>query len=351
MNDKTSEHCWQAILDRDPRADGHFVYAVRTTGIYCRPTCHSRRPLRKNVQFFATGILAEQRGYRPCRKCRPQSEETKLSGPVERVCRLIRDSLQTPTLPDLAAAVGLSGAQLRRAFQQELGVTPKEFGAACRSQKLRQQLAAGADVTSAAYTAGFNAISRCYETSDRSLGMSPDRYRRGGAGLTIRYVLTECRYGRVLVGATDRGVCSIEFGKTDRQLMAAFRARFSAANLLPATEEVRQLVNHVVVCLDEPGRRFDVPLDIQGTAFQHRVWQALSEIPPGETASYGEIAARLGSPRAARAVGNACAANRLAVAIPCHRAVHADGSAQSYRWGAGLKQQLLKAEVAACADS
>jgi AraC family transcriptional regulator of adaptative response/methylated-DNA-[protein]-cysteine methyltransferase len=338
---------WQAVLDRDRRFDGTFVFAVRTTGVYCRPTCPARRPRRANVSFFPRPDEAEDAGFRSCRRCRPKEADRGTPDRVERVCRHI-ESLLKAGLPVrvtvLAAAVGLSPHHLLRSFKHALGMTPRQYADVRRIAALKTHLKEGMPVTDATYEAGYGSSSRLYERSDSHLGMTPATYSRGGRGATIGYTVVSCPLGRMLVAATERGVSAVYFGDSDRPLESALRQEYPEAKI--ETDEgarsawVRNLVARV-----SGAEAPDVPLDIQATAFQWRVFQALREIPPGQTRTYGEIARSIGSPRAARAVGRACATNRVAVAIPCHRAIGSTGALTGYRWGVKRKQALLAAEA------
>ncbi len=342
----TPEEKWQAVLSRDPTADGHFIYAVLSTGIYCRPTCSSRRPLRKNVEFYANPAAAEVANFRVCQKCGPQgvSAAEKEARLIARVCQQIQSSDVSPSLNELAKAVALSPSHLHRRFKLNMGVTPKQYAIALRSNRLREGLAKADSVTSAIYGAGFNSHARFYASSSKMLGMTPTEYRRLGRGAKIHFAVGLCSLGSVLVAASERGVCAITLGDDPEELLCDLQQRFAQAEILPGEEQFNRWVSRVVGFIDAPGTKLDLPLDVQGTVFQKRVWQALTEIPVGSTASYSEIAERLGDPRASRAVAGACAANPLAVAIPCHRVVRVDGSLSGYRWGIERKRTLLESE-------
>lgn len=340
---------WAAVIGRDSGADGQFVYAVRTTGIYCRPGCPSRHPKPENVAFYPTAQAAAAAGFRPCQRCRPES-----ASPAERqqslisdLCRYIEQAEQLPTLAQLAARAGLSPHHLHRLFKAGTGLTPHAYASAVRAARLRQQLSAADSVTSAIFAAGYNASSRCYAEADARLGMTPSTYRAGGARQEIRYASGPCALGQVLIARSGRGLCAILLGDAPAALAGELAARFPAAKLLTDTGELAQQLAAVVRFVDAPQSGLDLPLDIRGTAFQQRVWQALCTIPPGQTVSYSELAARLGMPKAVRAVAGACAANALAVAIPCHRAVRSDGTLAGYRWGVERKQALLAREAEA----
>ncbi len=335
---------WQAVERRDLRADGKFYYAVRTTGVYCRASCASRRPNRANVSFFASPGEAERAGYRPCKRCKPKSAANGTPGreAVLRACRLIDDATDPPPLEVLAAAVGLSPFYFHRLFKAVTGVTPKEYAATRRVRRLQDGLDGGETVTRAIYGAGFGSGSRCYDGSP--LGMTPSAYKKGAAGLTVRFAVAKSYLGQVLVAATDRGICAIEFGENAEELRGRLAARFPQAELARDADFAGR-VEHVLTFLDIPRHGLDLPLDVQGTAFQRRVWRALQGIPPGSTASYAEVARWVGRPSAARAVARACASNPVAVAIPCHRVVGAGGQLGGYRWGVERKRLLLNREA------
>ena len=337
---------WQAVLVRDLAADGAFVYAVATTGVYCRPTCPSRRPSPDNVEFFATSMAAEGAGYRPCLRCRPagKSPAVEQREIVERVCRYIESSEQKPTLRELALQVGVSQVHLHRLFKESTGLTPHAYAAADRTKRVRHELRHTGSVSEAIYAAGYGSAGRFYEESDGLLGMTPGSYRSGGTGTKILFAVGECSLGSVLVAASERGVCAITLGNDPEELLRELQEEFPAADLEGGDEEFERLVSQVVGLVEKPGANLDLPLDIHGTAFQQKVWQALKSIPAGETLSYGDLAQLIGSPKAVRAVAGACAANRLAVAIPCHRVVRTDGSLSGYRWGVDRKRELLRRE-------
>lgn len=337
---------WRAVVDRDAQAAESFVYAVRTTGVYCRPGCASRRPRRDNVLFFDTPEEAEAAGYRPCRRCRPNGrEEEGHAALVRRACRRLENEEETPVLADLAAEAGLSPWHFQRLFKRLVGVTPRQYAAARRMERFRAGLRQAETVTAAAYDAGFGSSGRAYEAAARGLGMAPGDYRRGGAGLRIRYATARCSLGWLVVAASERGVCAIGFVDSPAEAPASLRQAFPRAALEAAEDDFRHQVARVVAWVDAPAPgALDLPLDIRGTAFQQRVWQCLQAIPPGETATYEEVADRLGQPRSARAVARACAANPLAVAVPCHRVVRKDGGLGGYRWGLARKRALLRRE-------
>jgi AraC family transcriptional regulator of adaptative response/methylated-DNA-[protein]-cysteine methyltransferase len=344
----TDDARWDAVRRRDAKADGHFVYAVRTTGIYGHPSSSARRPKRENVEFFASEALAEAAGYRPSR--RPQGNQTHAAAEraqlVAQACRLIETAETTPNLDQLAAQAGKSPFHFHRIFKAETGLTPKAYGTAYRAHKLREELAASTgSVTDAIYGAGFNSNSRFYETSQQVLGMRAKDYRAGGLGAVIRFAVGESTVGAILVAQSQRGICAILLGDDPDQLVRDLQDQFPKAELIGGDGAFEQLVAQVVGFIEAPGIGLNLPLDLRGTAFQQRVWQALREIPVGETASYSEIAARIGAPKAVRAVAQACAANHIAVAIPCHRVVRRNGDLSGYRWGVERKKKLLDRET------
>ena len=344
--------CWQAVQARDRRFNGRFWFSVRSTGVYCLPSCAARPPLRRNVAFHASPDAAEAAGFRACKRCHPRDwqAEAGLSGPVARACALFddADADSPPSLAAVARRVGLSPGALGKRFAAELGVSPRDWLAARKRERFRRALRDGESVAGALYGAGYGSTSRVYETSDRALGMTPATYARGGAGARIAFTTVASDYGRVLVATTPRGIAAVFLGDDDRALEAALRADLPAAEiarddaaLAPRVRAVlARLYGRKPTALDAP----DVPLDIVGTAFQWKVWKELTRIPPGETRTYGEIARRIGAPGAARAVGRACATNRAAGVIPCHRAIGADGALTGYRWGVPRKERLLADE-------
>jgi AraC family transcriptional regulator of adaptative response/methylated-DNA-[protein]-cysteine methyltransferase len=342
------EERWQAVKRRDSALDGKFVFAVRTTGIYCRPSCASRPAKRENVSFFPTGAEAEKAGYRACKRCRPH----QLGAPdpqiqaVKRACERIETAEEAPKLAELAASAGLSPYHFHRVFKAITGVTPKAYAAETRARRAAVKLRTAETVTEAIYDAGFNSSSRFYENTDARLGMTPGAVRRGGAGVVIRFAVGEASLGAVLVAATDKGVCTITLGDDPDVLVRDLQDRFPHAEFKGGDAEFERMVAEVVGLVEAPGQRLDLPLDIRGTAFQQKVWAALQAIPPGKTATYAEIARAIGQPTAVRAVAQACGANPLAVAIPCHRVVRADGDLSGYRWGVERKRKLIDREAA-----
>jgi AraC family transcriptional regulator of adaptative response/methylated-DNA-[protein]-cysteine methyltransferase len=344
----TDDERWDAVVRRDPSADGVFYYSVRTTGVYCRPSCAARLARRENVRFHRACEDAEQAGFRPCKRCRPNAPALaeQRTAAVAKACRLIEASDESLNLEALADAVGMSRFHFHRVFKSVTGLTPKAYAAADRAQKIRSQLAQRGTVTEAIYGAGFNSNGRFYATSAQVLGMSPTRFRSGGEGEAIRFAVGECSLGSILVAATEKGVCAILLDDDPEALVCDLQDRFPRAELIGGDERFEELVAKVVGLVDAPALGLDLPLDVRGTAFQQRVWQALREIPAGSTVSYAEIAARIGSPKAVRAVAQACASNAIAVAIPCHRVVRNDGALSGYRWGVERKRILLEREVA-----
>lgn len=346
--DRIDETRWAQVTARDATADGRFVYAVRTTGVYCRPSCRSRLALRKNVAFYADAIEAEAAGFRPCLRCRPREETAQLaaSALIARACQFLGEAETVPTLAALGRHVGLSPHHLHRLFKAATGITPKAYFNAERAKRLRDGIVSGESVTSAIYGAGYGSSSRFYETSNQRLGMPATTYRQGAAGITIRFAIGECSLGAILVAATTRGVAAVEFADRPEDLLARLHERFPGADLVAGDDEFDRLVATVIGLVEEPADAVALPIDVRGTAFQERVWQALRDIPAGSTATYADIATRIGAPRATRAVANACGANKVAVVIPCHRIVRTDGSAGGYRWGIARKETLLAREAA-----
>jgi len=342
--DLDAERCWRAVAERDRRFDGRFVYAVETTTVYCRPSCPSRRPLRRNVRFLPTPEAAERKGYRACRRCHPRSPLAPSAALVERVQALLAaEAEHPPTLAELGRKLSLSPGYLQRLFKRHTGLSPKGYLDARRLHRLKRSLRQEDGVSAAIYAAGYGAPSRAYEKTP-SLGMTPSAYRSGGAGQRIGYAIAESRLGRTLVASTDRGVCRVAFGTSDRALLDGLRAEFPAAELVRAEGPSERWVQDVVRSVDAPGDALSVPLDIEGTAFQLKVWKALREIPSGRTASYAQVAKAIRAPRAVRAVAQACARNPVAVLVPCHRVVRSDGGLGGYRWGVERKERLLAAE-------
>jgi len=336
---------WNSVIARDHQADGAFVYAVRTTGVYCRPSCASRRPRKENVAFFDTTTAARRAGYRPCRRCHPdEAAADPWIDKIRRACVYLANVDGHPSLAALAERVGGSPYHLQRNFKRIVGVTPREYADAVRVRKVKRALRGGEPITAAMVEAGYGSSSRFYERVGDQLGMVPSTYRRGGAGMTIRYATTTSALGRLLVAATPRGVCSVALGANDADLLAYLKREFPAATIAADSASLTEWIDAVVEHLDGTRPRLDLPLDIRATAFQRQVWQALTAIPLGETRTYADVARAIGRPRATRAVARACASNPVALAIPCHRVVAADGSAGGYRWGIARKKALLDRE-------
>lgn len=340
---------WEALVERDSCADGAFVYGVVTTGICCRPVCSSRLPNRENVRFFDTYRDAEQAGFRPCKRCDPSAPDgqTTHREAVVRACKLIEESVDSPSLADLANAVGFSPSYFHRLFKKAVGLTPKQYTTAVRSKRVRASLQTESTVTDAIYEAGFASSSRFYDEATNTLGMKPSEYQNGGRGASIRFAVAPCYLGWVLVASTAKGICAVDFGDDPKMMEQSLRTRFSKAEFVDADPSLLAWVAQILAFLESPRDPFELPLDIEGTAFQQRVWLALQELPPGSTATYSDIAARIDNPKAARAVAHACASNRIAVAIPCHRVVRSDGGLGGYRWGVERKRRLLEREAKA----
>lgn len=342
-----SDPRWNAVMTRDAGADGTFFYSVRTTGVYCRPSCAARLARPENVQFHRTRADAERAGFRPCKRCKPDLPPLAVqhAAMVAEVCRLIESADTAPGLDQLASHAGLSTYHLLRVFKSVTGLTPRAYAAARRARRVREGLDRGATVTDAIYDAGYNSSSRFYAQADALLGMTPSRFRAGGRETAIRFAIGQCSLGAILVAASERGVCAIALGDDPDVLARNLQDRFPRADLIGADPGFEQIVARVVAAVEAPGLGIDLPLDVRGTAFQQRVWQALRAIPAGATASYAQVAQRIGQPTAARAVAQACAANPLAVAIPCHRVVRNDGGLSGYRWGVERKRALLERET------
>lgn len=338
---------WAAVVARDAAADGTFFYSVKTTGVYCRPSCAARLALPENVRFHSTRTDAERAGFRPCKRCKPDQPPLaeQHAATVAEVCRLIESADAVPGLEQLARHAGMSPYHFLRVFKAVAGVTPRAYAVAHRTRRVRDRLDHGASVTDAIYDAGYNSSSRFYAQADAVLGMTPSRYRAGGADTAIRFAIGDCSLGAILVAASERGVCSILLGDDADALARDLQDRFPRADLIGADADFERIVARVVASVEAPGLGLDLPLDVRGTAFQQRVWQALRGIPVGETASYTQVARRIDMPKAARAVAQACAANPLAVAIPCHRVVRNDGNLSGYRWGVERKRALLDREA------
>jgi AraC family transcriptional regulator, regulatory protein of adaptative response / methylated-DNA-[protein]-cysteine methyltransferase len=344
---RTDDEKWQAVLRCDPAADEQFYFSVRTTGVYCRPSCPARLARRENVRFHATAAQAEKAGFRACKRCKPKEAplHERQAAAVAEACRRIESAAEPPSLEALANAVGLSRFHLHRLFREATGVTPKAYASEHRANRVRKELVQSASVTEAIYAAGFNSNGRFYDKSSQILGMTPRTFRAGGPATAIRFAMGECSLGSILVAASAKGVCAILMGDDPDALLRELQDRFPKAAFAPGDSAFEEWVTKVVAFVDRPRTGLDLPLDIRGTAFQQRVWQALREIPPGSTASYTQIAAKIGAPKAVRAVAQACAANAIGVAIPCHRVVRSDGGISGYRWGVERKRALLKREA------
>ncbi len=340
-----NETYWEAVLAKDTHADGTFVYAVRSTGIYCNPSCPSRRPKREHVVFFSRATAAEEAGFRPCRRCRPQESQTETTTLIQSLCRYIEaHSDEALTLAQLGEQAHLSPYHLQRLFKHAVGVTPRQYMQTQRMAHLKTQMKEGEAVTHALYDVGYGSSSRLYEQAPMHLGMTPTNYRNGGKGMHIRYTLVDCPLGRLLVATTERGICAVELGDSDAALETALHKEYPAAAIQYDATILDQEVQLILRHLNGEQQHLDLPLDIQATAFQCRVWQELRTIPYGETRSYSEIATSLGDANKARAVAQACAANPVALIVPCHRVVRGDRSFGGYRWGSERKQRLLTQE-------
>lgn len=350
QNHSASDARWEAVLSRDASRDGEFVYAVRSTRVYCRPGCPSRRPRREQVQFFRSPEAAKSAGYRACLRCRPDDPGTGAKNSaqekiVARVCEAIGQHDEgVPNLERLASSAGVSPHSLLRIFRKKMGITPRQYADAVRLSKLKSGLQKGSDVTTAMYDAGYGSSSRLYEQAGAQLGMTPSTYRHGGRGMHISYTIENCALGKLLVGATERGISAVYLGDRDRALQKALRKEYPHANLQRDDSSLGKWVRPVVANIGGANQSLDLPIDVQATALQRRVWEELRKIPRGQTRSYGEIAAAIGRPAATRAVASACATNRLAIVVPCHRVVRRGGTISGYRWGVQRKRALLEQE-------
>lgn len=346
MNIMLEDAMWQRVLAREAGDD--FLYAVSTMGIYCRPGCPSPRPLRRNVAFFQNWTAAEGQGFRACKRCDPKGERARLAQAVVRdACAFVEASDEMPSLAVLAARSGYSRFHFLRMFRDHTGLTPRSYAEGVRARRLQSSLATGARVVDAVLDSGFGSESRVYEKTGALLGMTPGAARRGGAGEVIRTAFADCPFGRLLVGATDKGVCFLGFAEPDDSLMGDLRQRFPKASVVADDAALASSIEAVLDFLQEPRRALDLPLDLRGTAFQQRVWQTLCLIPPGETRTYAQLADMVGNPKAIRAVARGCATNPVSLAVPCHRVVGSDGNLTGYRWGVPRKQALLAREAAA----
>ena len=345
----TTDPRWLSVVERDKRSDGDFYYSVKTTGVYCRPSCGARLARPENVQFHKTTDDAEKAGFRPCKRCRPSglSLTEKNSAKIAKACRMIEASEDPISLEKLSKAAGMSPYHFHRTFKAATGLTPADYMNAHRSERIRKTLSGGHSVTDAIYDAGYGSSSRFYESSDKVLGMTPRSYQSGGANATIHFAIGESSLGPILVAKSDRGVCAVLIGDSPENLVNDLQDRFPKANLIGNESGYEEMVAKVVGLIEAPSVGLDLPLDIRGTAFQRRVWNALQQIPVGTTASYADIAKQIGMPKSVRAVAQACAANSIAVAIPCHRVVKSDGQLSGYRWGVERKRTLLEREARA----
>ena len=335
---------WTKVLARDTKADGAFVYAVKSTGIVCRPSCPSRRPNRERVEFFDSVDAARKAGYRPCKRCTPQ-EQSAQSRKIQEACRYIDTHFDGPlSLKQISGHVALSPFHLQRLFKKTLGISPRQYQQARRANKFKSALKTEMRITDAIYDAGYGSSSRLYENSSAQLGMTPSDFRRNGEGIPIRYTIVPTRLGKVLLASTARGLCAVQFGDSDASLERDLKGQFNAASITRDDQGLRSIASKIEKFLEGSQVSLDMPLDIQGTAFQQLVWKTLQEIPYGETRNYSEIAKGIGQPKAVRAVAKACGSNRVALVIPCHRVIQKTGKLAGYRWGIDRKAALLKQE-------
>lgn len=341
-----SDHRWPLVVGRDRASDGAFVYAVRTTGVYCRPSCSSRLPRPENVIFYPNGADAEAQGFRPCKRCKPNTDhpEQGRRAAMASICRFIERAEAEPSLKQLARRANMSEFHFHREFKKAVGLTPKQYAAAHRDKSLRKHLSSSRTVTEAIYSSGYSSSSRFYDKSNALLGMKASSYRAGGRETEVRFAVGETSLGHVLVAQTEIGVCAILLGNDPQELVHDLERQFPKSHLLGSDPTLDQRVATVVGMIEMTSSGSDLPLDIRGTAFQQKIWQALRQLPSGSTATYQQIADAVGMPRAVRAVARACAANRLAVAIPCHRVIRSDGGLSGYRWGVERKAALLTRE-------
>ena len=344
----TDDGRWAAVMHHDPSADGKFVYSVKTTGVYCRPSCHSRTALRHNVRFHKSPQAAERAGFRPCKRCQPNGPALSeyYADKIAGACRSIESAAETPGLDALAREAGMSQFHFHRVFKKITGLTPKAYAVAHRGDRVRLELSRRNTVTEAIYQAGYNSNGRFYADSSNLLGMNPGQFRQGGAGEVIRFAVGKCSLGSILVALSRKGVCAISMGDQPGKLIRDLQEMFPSAQLIGGDKQFESVIAKVIGFVEAPRIGLDLPLDLRGTVFQRRVWKALRGIPAGTTASYSEVAARIGLPRAVRAVASACASNKLAVAVPCHRVLRNDGVLSGYRWGTKRKRKLLQREVA-----
>jgi AraC family transcriptional regulator, regulatory protein of adaptative response / methylated-DNA-[protein]-cysteine methyltransferase len=343
----TNDPRWASLIGRDASADGEFYYSVKTTGVYCRPSCAARLARPENVQFHLRCEDAEKAGFRACKRCKPNQAgmPERTAKKIAKACRMIERSEDVPSLQKLAGYVAMSTFHFHRTFKSVTGLTSTEYAAAHRSKRVRASLERSNTVTDAIYDAGFNSSGRFYENSNRVLGMTPSKFREGGTDIDIFFAIGECSLGSILVAQSEKGVCSILIGDDPQLLLRDLQDRFPKANLIGDESDYQELIAKIVALIEKPCVGLGLPLDIRGTVFQQRVWKALQQIPPGSTATYSEIAAKIGTPKAVRAVAQACGVNALAVAIPCHRVIRNDGSLSGYRWGVERKRVLLEREA------
>ncbi|HTC41086.1 MAG TPA: bifunctional DNA-binding transcriptional regulator/O6-methylguanine-DNA methyltransferase Ada [Candidatus Acidoferrales bacterium] len=343
---QAAKRYWQATLHRDPRADGSFFFAVRSTHIYCRPSCPARRPLRRNTLFFRTPQDAEKEGFRPCQRCRPKQQNSSIAL-VQRVSALLASTEdESLRLTSLSAQVNSSPAKLRRAFRRATGLSPKEFQQAFRLRRFKQMLRDGSSVTDALYACGFGSSSRLYERANAHLGMTPASYRKGGAGMEIKYTVANTSLGKVLMGATERGVSAVYLGENEKALVDELRKEYANAEIVRTADGHESWLKEIVRRVEGNAPSEELSLDVQATAFQRRVWQELQKIPRGTTWTYTQVAKSLGKPRSVRAVARACATNPVSIVVPCHRVIRTDGTLAGYRWGLSRKEKLLEREAA-----
>ena len=336
---------WQAVETNDARFDGAFVFGVKTTGIYCKPSCRSRKPKRENVEFFDGIERAEKSGFRSCLRCKPKlinMVDTRIQM-VLRACELIKDDGEC-SLDDLSAELDLSPSHFQRTFKEIVGVSPKKYAEARRLERFKNEIREGSDVVTAIYEAGYGSSSRLYEKASANLGMTPAVYKKGGSGMNINYIITDCELGKLLVARTPRGICSVTFGDSAAELVEDLKKEFFNAEIAEDAENLKSAVEEILKYLDGKNKRLVLPLDLHATAFQMQVWDLLRQIPYGETRSYSEVAESLGDKKKVRAVARACATNRVAVVIPCHRVIASDGKLSGYRWGIERKKKLLERE-------
>jgi AraC family transcriptional regulator of adaptative response/methylated-DNA-[protein]-cysteine methyltransferase len=347
ISGRAAVRCWRAALARDTNADGTFVIAVRTTQIYCRPSCPARRPLRRNVVFYPTREEAERKGFRACLRCRP-NEISGAAALVNRVAQALKENAETePQLGTLARQLGTTAGTIRRAFLRVTGITPRELAKALRLERFKRLLRSGKGITESLYETGYGSSSRVYERSNAQLGMTPATYRKGGMGMKMTYTIAKTAMGRVLVAATERGVSAVYLGDGEAALVSELKAEYPKAEIAPAAHAHQAWVKEIVERIAGNAPRMDVPTDLQATAFQRLVWQELQRIPPGKTRTYSQVARAMGRPTAARAVARACATNPVSIVVPCHRVVREDGKLAGYRWGLTRKERLLEQEQAA----